>query len=201
MVIWLIGLAGAGKTTIGREVVALLKERKSNVVFIDGDDFRTIMGDDLGHTIAAREMNAGRISRLCKHLDSQGIDVVCSVLSIFHQWQRWNRSNFSRYFEVYIRVPFETVVARDPKGLYKRALAGEITDVVGVDIEFPPPEFPNLVIDNDGPLESLTEIARNIVDKVQWVKGPEPLGLTKESAETVTGPEEPSGQRRGDLRG
>ena len=194
MVIWLIGLAGAGKTTIGREVFALLKERKANVVFIDGDDFRAIMGDDLGHTIAAREINAGRISRLCKHLDSQGIDVVCSVLSIFHQWQRWNRKNFSRYFEVYIRVPFETVVARDPKGLYRRALAGEMKNVVGVDIEFPPPEFPDLIIDNDGRVESLTEIAGSIVDKIQWAMGPGPLGLTKNSAETITEPEEPSGQ-------
>ena len=201
MVIWLIGLAGAGKTNIGREVFALLKERKPNVVFIDGDDFRTVMGDDLGHTIAAREVNAGRISRLCRHLDSQGIDVVCSVLSIFHEWQRWNRKNFSRYFEVYIRVLFETVVARDPKGLYRRALAGEIKNVVGVDIEFPPPEFPDLVIDNDGQVESLTEIARNIVDKIPWVKSPGPLGLTNKCAETVTEPEEPSGRRRGDLRG
>ena len=201
MVIWLIGLAGAGKTTIGRDVFALLKERKSNVVFIDGDDFRTIMGDDLGHTIVAREMNAGRISRLCKLLDSQGIDVVCSVLSIFHQWQRWNRTNFSRYFEVYIRVPLEALVARDPKGLYKRALAGEITDVVGVDIEFPPPEFPDLIIDNNGPIDSLTQISRDIVDKIQCDKGPAHLGPTKQSSEAVTEPEEPSEQPHRDLHG
>ena len=102
---------------------------------------------------------------------------------------------------MYIRVPFETLVARDPKGLYKQALAGEISDVVGVDIDFAPPEFPDLVVDNDGPVESLTEIARNIVDAIQWDKGAVHLGLTKESAETATELEETSGRRSGDLRG
>ena len=163
MVIWVIGMSGAGKTAIGREVYRLLKAKRPNVVFLDGDDVRQIMGDDLGHTVEDRRANAWRISRLCRYLDGQSIDIVCAVLSIFHETQRWNRQHIPRYFEVYIRVPFETLVERDSKGLYRRAQAGEIENVVGVDIEFPPPLQPDLVINNDGSLEDFLANAENVI--------------------------------------
>lgn len=168
MVIWVIGMSGAGKTAIGREVYRLLKAKRPNVVFLDGDDVRQIMGDDLGHTVEDRRANAWRISRLCRYLDGQGIDIVCAVLSIFHETQRWNRQHIPRYFEVYIRVPFETLVERDSKGLYRRAQAGEIENVVGVDIEFPPPASPDLVVDNDEPVESFVRLAERIVNAIPW---------------------------------
>ena len=170
MVIWLIGMSGAGKTVIGKEVYALLKARKPNVVFLDGDNVREIMGKDLGHTITDRKINAGRITRLCKYLDSQGIDVVCSILSIFHESQEWNRAQIPQYFEVYIRVPFETLVDRDSKELYKKALAGEINNVVGIDIEFPPPINPDLIIDNVKPVASFVETATHILQAIPWLK-------------------------------
>ena len=163
MVIWLIGLAGAGKTVIGREVFARLRERKSNVVFLDGDDVREIMGGDLGHTVDDRRTNAWRVCRLCEYLDRQDIDVVCAILSIFHDTQRWNRKMLSQYFEVYIDVPMEDLIARDQKGLYSKALAGEITDVVGIDIPFEtPPEY-DLVVNNGNPLRPPAVLASEVV--------------------------------------
>jgi len=170
MVIWLIGMSGAGKTAIGREIYQSLKIRQPNTIFIDGDIVREIMGNDLGHTIQDRRVNAGRISRLCRYLDSQGINVICAILSIFHESQKWNREHISQYFEVYIRVPFKILVERDSKGLYRQALAGEIKNVVGVDIEFPPPFNPDLIIDNDKPVESFKEIAARIINAVPWEK-------------------------------
>lgn len=166
MVVWLIGMSGAGKTAIGKEVYKQLKARNQSVVFLDGDSIREVMGNDLGHTIADRRVNAGRISRLCKYLDSQGIDVVCAVLSIFPDWQSWNREYISQYFEVYIRVPFEILVARETKGLYRRALAGDINNVVGVDIDFPEPVRPDLVIDNSAQIESFDGIADQIIEAI-----------------------------------
>ncbi|MFC1902370.1 adenylyl-sulfate kinase [Chloroflexota bacterium] len=168
MVIWLIGLSGAGKTVIGKEVCGLLKAKRSNVVFLDGDIIREIMGSDVGHTIEDRRTNAGRVCRLCRYLDSQGIDVVCAILSIFSESQRWNRENIPQYFEVYLRVPFRMLLERDSKGLYRQALAGDITDVVGVDIDFPEPAHPDLIIDNDTPVESFAEIANRIVSSILW---------------------------------
>lgn len=168
MVIWLIGLSGAGKTVIGRAIHTLLRAKRPNVIFLDGDTVREIMGGDLGYSLDDRRKNAWRICRLCKYLDDQGIDVVCGILSIFHETQQWNRDNIPHYFEVYIRVPMETLIERDSKGLYRRALAGEIQNVVGFDVAFPPPPHPDLIIDNDTLLESVEPIARQIIDAIPW---------------------------------
>jgi cytidine diphosphoramidate kinase len=168
MVIWLIGLSGVGKTAIGREVYNLLKIKRPNVLFFDGDIMRAIMGGDLGHTLEDRLHNAQRICRFGKYLDSQGIDVVCGILSIFPETQQWNRDNIHHYFEVYIRTPMEMLIQRDSKGLYRRAIDGEIKNVVGIDMEFPEPPQPDLIIDNDTVMESLQPIAHHIINAIPW---------------------------------
>ena len=84
MVVWIIGLSGAGKTTLGVEVVSQAKPLIPNLVFIDGDVIREIFGNDLGYSIEHRLRNAERISRLCKFLEDQNIVVVCAILSLFH---------------------------------------------------------------------------------------------------------------------
>lgn len=147
MVIWLIGLSGAGKTTVGRLLYQRLKPRHPSMVFLDGDILRDVWGDSLGHTIGARAVNAHRISHLCRVLDQQNIHVVAAVLSAFPQWQAWNRAQFSRYYEVFLDVPMAVLRQRDSKGLYARAERGEIDNVIGVDLDFPRPANADLVID------------------------------------------------------
>ena len=168
MVIWLIGLSGAGKTSIGQAVHRLLNAKRPNVVFLDGDEMRELMGNDVGYGLADRRKNAERISRLCQWLDRQGIDVVCAILSVFPESQEWNRAHLPRYFEVYIRVSPEVLRARDSKGLYRRALNGEIKNVVGVDLAFTPPPHPNLVLENDAPVASFAGLAVQIVEAIPW---------------------------------
>jgi adenylylsulfate kinase-like enzyme len=150
MVIWIIGLAGAGKTTIGRALHVLLQQRARPVAFLDGDHVREMMDNDLGHTLEDRRKNGRRMSRICHYLDSQGMDVVCATLSQFDDHQKWNRENCSRYFEVFLDVPMDVLVARDQKGLYSGAKADRIKDVVGMDMLFPPPRNPDLVTGNNG---------------------------------------------------
>ena len=83
MVIWLIGLSGAGKTTIGELLYLKMKAIRPNTVFIDGDKIREVMGGELGHSLEDRKKNADRICRFCHFLEEQNIDVVCSILSLF----------------------------------------------------------------------------------------------------------------------
>ena len=151
MVIWLIGLSGVGKTTIGRHLHEMWKAEASNTVFVDGDEIRALFKDNAGpesYTIEGRRANAERITELCAWLDRQDINVVCCILSLFPDMRTKNHQLFSNYFEGYIRVPMDVLVQRDPKGLYADAQAGKIKNVVGVDIEFSPPESPDIVIDN-----------------------------------------------------
>jgi cytidine diphosphoramidate kinase len=148
MVIWLIGMSGSGKTTLGRRLHDHYKKSNQNMVFLDGDLLREVWGDSLGHSIEARRINAHRISHLSQMLDKQGIHVVAAVLSIFPEWQNWNRENLSQYYEIYLDVPMEVLEQRDTKGLYSKARRGEIKDVVGVDISFPNPTSPNITLDD-----------------------------------------------------
>lgn len=166
MVIWLIGLSGSGKTTIGREVCILWKDIAPNTVLVDGDDIRKLLNDEdteKSYSLSARRQNAERIFRLCKWLDSQGMNVVCCILSIFPDLRQNNREQFSRYFEVLVDAPLSTLAKRDEKDLYKRALRGEISNVVGVDIEFPRPERMDMTIDNSMFQTDPIDIARNIL--------------------------------------
>ena len=162
MVLWLIGLSGSGKTTLGREIYSLVKEHHPNTVFLDGDEIREVFGNDLGHTVEGRWRNAQRISGLCHLLSRQGIHVICSVLSNFHESQRWNREHLKDYFEVFIDAPFDQLLERDSRGIYQAALRREIKNVVGVDIEFTPPNQSDLVIRNDSSLDDFLANARII---------------------------------------
>jgi adenylylsulfate kinase len=146
MVIWIIGLSGSGKTTMANELVNRLRPKLGPLVHLDGDVLRDVWGDKPAHDLAGRALNAHRISHLCAMLDRQDIHVVASVLSIFPDWQRWNRANCRRYFEVYLDVPMHVLEQRDSKGLYRAGREGRTTNVVGVDIPFPPPAGPDLIL-------------------------------------------------------
>ncbi|MBB5515640.1 adenylylsulfate kinase [Rubricella aquisinus] len=166
MILWFIGLSGSGKTTLGREVYDRLKTRHANTVFLDGDELRAVFAADRdkdAYTVAGRRRNAERITALCEMLDRQGIHVVCCILSLFPDMQAANRTRFSRYFEVFMDAPIEVLQARDVKGLYARAARGEAGEVVGIDIPFPRPEHPDMVIASSGDTPDLAKLAEQII--------------------------------------
>ncbi len=167
MVVWIIGLSGAGKTTLATEVYSQVKGALANTVLIDGDVVREVFGNDLGYTIEDRKRNADRICQLCKYLEDQGINVVCAILSIFEESRVWNRENISNYYEVFIDVPIDRLIARDPKGLYKKYSNGEIVGIPGLDIEFEKPKASDLVINNSGTNSMLLENAKQIADRIR----------------------------------
>ena len=167
MVIWIIGLSGAGKTSLAEEIEKQVRGRVPNIVFLDGEVVREIFANDLGHTLEDRRKNADRISNLCKFLDNQGLNVVCSILSLFHESQDWNRENIDNYYEVYIDADFDSLIKRDDKEIYKKAGNGEINNVVGVDIPFTPPPNPDITIKNNGSLKDLYSEGDKIMKSIR----------------------------------
>ena len=167
MVVWLTGLSGSGKSTLAKEVYAQAQNDVENLVLLDGDILRDVFGGDLGHSVSDRKRNSDRICGVCKLLDDQGFHVVCAILSIFSESRSWNRTNLSSYYEVFIDASFESLVARDAKGLYRAALAGKERDVVGVDIPFAPPSEPDLIIENNGGKEDLLSYAPKISELIR----------------------------------
>lgn len=164
MVVWIIGLSGTGKTTLANLVVARLREAGNKVVLLDGDLIRELFANDVDHSIEGRRRNAERLSRLSHYLARQDVHVVAAVLSIFPEWQRWNRAQIPNYCEVYLKASIETLLRRDIKDLYQRALDGEIPNVVGVDIPFPEPENADLVIDNEQDRDRFDDLVDRIME-------------------------------------
>jgi len=151
-VFWITGLSASGKTTLGQILAGRLRAEGRQVVFLDGDVLRGVIGEDLGHSVSNRRKSAMRNARLCRMLAQQGGDVVCATISLFHEVQRWNRANIPGYHEIYLHVPMEELRRRDTKGIYARADRGDLRDVVGLDLPAETPETPELVLENYGDL-------------------------------------------------
>lgn len=149
MVIWIIGMSAAGKTTLGENLYNKVRGQEAPWVFLDGDTFRNILGGSVGHSIEERRKNAYCLSRFCQFLNSQGINVIACVLSNFPDNRKFNRCNIPGYKEIFISVDFDKLVQRDNKELYKNAMLGKIKNVVGVDIDFVPPACPDYIVDNN----------------------------------------------------
>tara|TARA_B110000977_G_scaffold47332_1_gene64340 strand:+ start:50409 stop:50897 length:489 start_codon:yes stop_codon:yes gene_type:complete len=130
MVIWIVGLAGSGKTTLAKGIIK--KYNKNKIVHIDGDKFRGLFDNDLGHSLKDRARNARRISKFVGFLSKQKINIVVSVLSNFPFWLKWNRKNIKNYFEIFIDINKELLFKKNKKKLYD----SKKKNVVGKDIKF-----------------------------------------------------------------
>ena len=159
-VFWITGLSGAGKTTVGRELTSRLRAAGRPVTFLDGDALRAVIAEDLGHSAGDRRRSAMRNARLCRLLATQGTDVVCATISLFHDVHRWNREHIPGYREIYLRVPIEELRRRDCKGLYAGAQRGNARDVVGLDLPAEVPEAPDLILDNYAAVDVATAVDR-----------------------------------------
>lgn len=149
MVVWLVGLSGAGKTTIGTALYHRWKRQAPNTVLVDGDEVRRLFGRDASpadYGLEARRANAERMVELCAWLDRQKIHVVCNILCLFDDLMQENRRRFSEYFQVYLATDLDVLKARDPKGIYAAAARGEGGPVAGLDLAFSPPTTSDLVL-------------------------------------------------------
>jgi bifunctional enzyme CysN/CysC len=145
-VLWFTGLPGAGKSTIANIVEATLHARGVHTVLLDGDNVRHGLNRDLGFTEPDRVENIRRIGEVAKLMTDAGLIVLCSFISPFRAERRMVREQLdsNEFIEVFVDTPIEQCIARDPKGLYRRALAGEIKNFTGVDQPYEVPENPEL---------------------------------------------------------
>jgi len=148
-ILWFTGLSGAGKSTIANLVEQKLHARGVHTALLDGDNVRHGLNKDLGFTAADRVENIRRIAEVARLMTDAGLIVLTSFISPFRAERRLAReiAATSEFIEIHVDTTLEAAIQRDPKGLYKRALAGEIKNFTGIDQPYEAPEAPELRID------------------------------------------------------
>lgn len=162
--IWFTGLSGAGKTTLAREVEKRLRARGMKVEVLDGDVVRQNLSKGLGFSKEDRDTNIRRIGFVCKLLTRNNVVAIAAAISPYRDIRDEVRREVGQFVEVYVECPLDVLMDRDVKGLYKKALAGEITNFTGVDDPYEPPLDPEVVIhsDREAVEESVEKIMRTL---------------------------------------
>lgn len=162
--IWFTGMSGSGKTALAIPLEEELRKRGLRVERLDGDIVRQSLTRDLGFTKEDRDKNIERITFVAKLLTRNGVAVLCSFISPYRAVRAKVREEVGNFFEVYCYAPLDTLIDRDVKGLYKKALAGEIENFTGISDPYEPPESPDVMIDSSAETveESLAKILRRL---------------------------------------
>ena len=150
LVIWMTGLSGSGKSTIANALEnKLVQVYQCHTYMLDGDNVRTGLNAGLGFSEEDRRENIRRVGEVAKLMFDAGLIVITAFISPFRSDRATVRALFSpeEFWEVYISCPLETCLERDPKGLYRKALAGKIKEFTGVDSPYEAPDNPELVLE------------------------------------------------------
>ncbi|QBG34335.1 adenylyl-sulfate kinase [Litorilituus sediminis] len=162
--LWYTGLSGSGKSTVANAVDALLFERGCHSYLLDGDNVRHGLNGDLGFSDEERVENIRRISEVAKLFLDAGLIVSTAFISPFASDRALAKEKIAagEFIEVYIDTPIAVCEQRDPKGLYKKARAGEIKDFTGIDSDYDVPETPQIHVKTDQ--QSVEQCAEQIVN-------------------------------------
>ena len=161
-VIWLTGLPASGKTTIAGVLQVKLRELGLKVELFDGDEVRRQLSPDLGFSKQDREIHAKRVLYLCKLLARNGIIAIVSLISPYRSFRAIARQEIGHFIEVYVKCSVETCIKRDPKGLYKKALSGEMNDMTGIQDPYEEPINPEVILDTES--QNPKQSAENILE-------------------------------------
>jgi adenylyl-sulfate kinase len=145
-VLWFTGLSGAGKTTLAIALEKQLRGRGLKVERLDGDIVRKSLTSDLGFSKEDRDKNIARVTFVAKLLSRNGVAVLSSFISPYRAVRQMVREETTNFIEVYVEVPLEEAIRRDVKGLYEKAMRGEIENFTGISDPYEPPENPEVWI-------------------------------------------------------
>ncbi|RLI91764.1 MAG: adenylyl-sulfate kinase [Candidatus Altiarchaeales archaeon] len=148
-VIWLTGPSGSGKTTLAKALKKKLEEMGYKTEILDGDEIRERLYPNIGFSNEAREMHNRIVIHMAKLLARNGIIAIVSLISPFRAVRNFARKEIGNFVEVYLRCPKEVRIRRDPKGLYAKAIRGEIKNLTGYDGIYEEPTNPEVVLDTD----------------------------------------------------
>jgi adenylyl-sulfate kinase len=163
--IWFTGLSCSGKSTLSSILETELRKRgRTKIEILDGDVVRTNLSKGLGFSKEDRDTNIKRIGFVCKLLTRNGVVAISAAISPYREVRDYNRKEIGNFVEVYCKCPLEVCVQRDVKGLYKKALAGEIKNYTGVDDPYEEPLNPEVILETDKETheESVAKIIRKL---------------------------------------
>jgi len=167
-VIWFTGLPCSGKSTLALRVGECLKNNGYKVEILDGDEVRTHLSRGLGFSKEDRDINIRRIGFVAKILARNGVIAITAAISPYTEIRAEQRKAISNFVEVFVECPLDVLKERDVKGMYKKALAGEIKHFTGVDDPYEPPVNPEVWIHSDK--ESVEISTKRIIDKLVNLK-------------------------------
>ena len=163
--LWFTGMSGSGKSTLAELVEKELLERGLNVEILDGDIIRTNLSKGLGVSQEDRDINIRRVGFVCNLLTRNGAIAIAACISPYKAIRDENRELIGRFVEVFCKAPVEKLIERDVKGLYKKALAGEIKGFTGIDDPYEEPEKAEIVVNTTE--ETVEESVKKIIHTLE----------------------------------
>jgi adenylyl-sulfate kinase len=184
--LWFTGLPGSGKSTLAERVRDILLERGMKVEVLDGDEVRTNLSKGLGFSKEDRDTNIRRIGWVCHVLARNDVVAISAAISPYKAIRDENRKLIGRFVEVYCKCDLDTLKDRDPKGLYEKALSGEIKNFTGVSDPYEAPDKPEVIVDTAG--EDIETSLNRIIatlEQLNYIPAGDGRGYSQEEEETI----------------
>ncbi len=184
--LWFTGLSGSGKSTLAERVRDILLERGMKVEVLDGDVVRQNLSKGLGFSKEDRDTNIRRIGFVCHLLTRNDVVAIGAAISPYKAIRDENRKLIGRFVEVYCKCDIETLKGRDPKGLYEKALRGEIKNFTGVSDPYEPPENPEVIVDtaSEDADASVNKIILTL-EQLGYIPADDGRGYSEEEEESI----------------